>query len=140
MEIDRLANFEDPLGARDHRAHGQPGADRNTPAGTVAPGELPIDHGVLAITAARQDPLRHATDQDDRTRQARRRRLLRAVADRLGLPADTEIEVEVDPASEAVRFMIRLADGSARELPEAEVQACLSRLQQGPGGLCDASG
>lgn len=142
MEIDRLSNIEDPLGARDHRARSQPMADRNTPAGQVAPGELPHDHGILAVTASRQDHLHHGTDQDDRTRQARRRRVLQQLAASLGLPDAAEIEVEVDPGTETVRFLVRdqTTGQVVGELSEPEVQARLARLQQTLGGLIDRSG
>lgn len=141
MDIHGLNSVEEPLGSRDHRAHQQPVADRNTLPGHTAPGVQPVDNGLLAITAARQDPTRHSTDQDDRTREAKRRRALARLAATFGLPDSAVIEVAVDDETNAVRFLVRDTQTGQllRELPAQLVQAHLTALEQTLGGLCDRS-
>ncbi len=105
------------------------------PIATSSPPARPEHGGVNAA----ERPENRATG--DALARDRKRRALACLRKKLGLPADAELDVEVDARSQPVTF--RLVDRHTgtvlREIPESEAGDLVEALRTSPGSLFDRS-
>ncbi len=134
MDLDRtsLGDRTPELRSRSQQSAERPEQPREAPAPV-----RPEHGGALASSQVE----REARQQPDPDTEARRRRALDVVARFLKMPGGTELDIEVDPDSQQVRFLIRdrRTGEVVREVPEAGSQSLVESLRESLGSLVDRS-
>jgi uncharacterized FlaG/YvyC family protein len=141
MQFDDRFGVDDAKAAADHRARTLVAQALHPDPAAGTPGDRTVAGGPVPVSRAEQGPVREEAAQGDAAHRqtGARREAEAALAQRLLLPDDTRLEIQVDTEREEVHFLIRdRATGRLlREVPKAEQQSVLDRLREFLGALVD---
>lgn len=131
MDFDRPSLDDRTLDLRARTAKTQERLERQ--ADDPAPPQRPEHGGATAAERPANQP-----DREDLARE-RRQRAMAALADKLHLPGDSEVDIEVDVEKDQVTFLIRdrRTGEVLRTVPEGDAQSLMEKLREFTGTLVD---
>ena len=142
MNLDDRLSLEGGNNGRDHRSRATPVQDQLARSSPGTPTERTQAGGAVPVSRQEGDPTRDATAGEQQARaDEQRRNAERELARALRLPADTRLDILVDPDKDEVRFQIRdRASGRLlREVPPDENKPLLEKLKEFAGAFVDRS-
>lgn len=143
MHFDNRIQGEEAPASRDHRARAEPCRDQIKAVSPGAPTTRTQAGGLEPVSRPAHEPRPEDGDEasarDRELAAAHRAAAMRELARHLRLPAETELDIEVDSESRQVRFLIRdRSTGEVvRSVPPEEAARLADRLREFTGVLVD---